>query len=173
MAKLKGEKPTGPKEFDPKKTKVFMANGNKYFVTDKISIDRWKEYEKLVPKITYGVDFDEMFKQLKKAFALCNERKLADVSVILHNLMSGIADINNDAREHPALMMAALVINKEGEDVGKYDEQVQLEKIKDWAAEGYETLGFFTYALHCIQGFRQTYTDYIQEQVTIKSSLKK
>lgn len=175
MAKLKEEKKWShePKMFDHKKMKIFEANGKKYFVTDKISLARWDEYEKLVPKLTYGVDFDEMFKQLNIGFEFCNKGKIGNVSVILHNLMSGIIDVKNENRRHAALMMAALVINREGEDVAVYDEQTQLSKIDDWAKEGFETLGFFICALSCIQGFRQTYTDYIQAQVMKKADIKK
>lgn len=164
-----------PKTFDAKKMKSFEANGRKYFVTEKISIKRWKEYEKLVPKITYGVDFDEMFAQIKKAYGFLNQPKPAplDAGIILHNLMDGIMDINKEDREHPALLMAALVINREGEDAAKFNLELQKDKINDWAEEGYDAIGFFTYALHCIQGFRQTYIDYIQVNVTKKSSLKK
>lgn len=158
--------PTAP---EPKsvnfKDRFFMANGRRYFISDKITVNRWKEYEKLQARLTYGVDFDSMFKTLSKVYSALNEKKFADCAVMVHNLMSGIKDANDDSRLHPALLMSALLINFEDEDVGVYNEQTQLEKIKDWQAEGLDILGFFAFALNAISGFRQTYLLYIKEQL--------
>lgn len=155
------------KTIDLFKVKTFEANGHKYHVSKKISIPRWREYEKLEPRLTYGVDFDAMFKQLKKAYEALNTKagNIADAAVILHNLMSGIKDIENEMREHPALLMCALVINREGEDTGVFDEQIQREKIEDWRKEGFDVLPFFTFALFSIQGFRETYVEYIAKEM--------
>lgn len=159
----KSASPPEPRSVDFNK-KFFEANGKRYFICDKISINRWKEYEKLMPRLTYGLDFDTMNKQHTKAYAALNDKKFADAAVILHNLMSGIKDANDDSRVHPGLLMAALLINYEGEDAGIYDLQIQLKKIKDWEAEGLDILGFFAFALASINGFRETYLSYIQSQ---------
>ena len=156
------------KSLDLFKINSFEANGHKYHVSKKISIPRWREYEKLEPRLTYGVDFESMFKQLRTAYDALNnkEGKIADAAVILHNLMSGIKDIENEKREHPALLMCALVINREGEDAGTFNEQLQLEKIEDWRKEGFDVLPFFTFALFSIQGFKETYVQYIARELT-------
>ena len=65
----------------------------------------------------------------------------------MHNMMAMVKDIENENREHPSLLMCALVINREGEDAGQYDEKLQLEKIEDWRKEGFDILPFFTFAL--------------------------
>lgn len=157
-----------PKGVEPKSVnfneRFFKANGKTYFIADKISVNRWKQYEKLMPRLTYGIDFDSMQKALLKAYNSLNDKKFADAAVILHNLMSGIKDANDDKRIHPALLMAALLINAEGEDAGIYDEKTQLNKISDWEKEGLDILGFFAFALNTINGFRETYLLYIKEQ---------
>lgn len=116
------------------------------------------------PRLTYGVEFDQMNKAHAKAFAALNDRKFADAAVIIHNLMTGIKDVTDDKRIHPGLLMAALVINREGEDVTDYDYQLQVEKIQDWEKEGLNILDFFRFALQSITGFRETYTLFIREQ---------
>ena len=141
-----------------------MANGRKYRVSEMISVDRFKQYEKLEPKLTYGVTFEEMFKNIKKAYQAVNEQRFADSAVILHNIMAGIQDVENEQRVHPALIMCALVINFEGEDSTIYDEAVILGKIDDWQKEGLNMLDFFMLALSSIKGFRETYLQYIQSQ---------
>lgn len=155
MPELKTLKPTD---------KSFIANGKKYFITDKISIARWKEYEKLMPRITYGVGFEEMFKSHSKLYALLNQQKFADSAVIVHNLMNGIKEINDETRVHPSLLMCALLINREGEDAGAYSKEIQLEKIDDWQKEGMDILSFFAFALQSINGLKKTYLEYIANQ---------
>ena len=149
----------------------FTANGRKYRVAEVISVERFKQYEKLEPKLTFGLSFEEMFKNLRKAYDATNEQRFADASVIIHNMMSGIKDLENDKRIHPALAMCALVINFEGEDTGVYDEAVTLQKIDDWTKEGLNMLDFFTLALNSIRGFRETYLLFIQEQAKREVSL--
>src|SRR3989304_4270678 len=148
-----------------KTQKEFMANGHKYFLVDKIPVSRFKEYEKLVPRLTFGIGFDEIFTSLKKAYSSLNRPtpKPLDAGIIIHNLMNGIADVNNSKRVHPALMMAALMVNREGEDGTKYDEQLMIEKVNDWTVEGLDMMSFFDLSLNFIQGFRETSAKYTQK----------
>lgn len=145
-------------------TKSFEANGHKYYITDQVSFSRWIEYEKLSPKLTYGVDFDSMYKAHSRAYAALNEKKFADAAVIMHNLMSGIKDANDDKRIHPALEICALIINREDEDMAVYERSFQLEKINDWQVEGFDILSFFALALRSINGFRETYLEYLKQE---------
>lgn len=143
----------------------FMANGNKYILVGKISIARFKEYEKLVPQLTMGIGFDEMFSNLKKAYSFLNSPtpKPLDAGIIIHNLMSGIKDINDKKRIHPALKMAALVINREDENPAHYDEKLMEEKINDWQAEGLDMLSFFEMSLNSIQGLKEQLSKFTEE----------
>jgi hypothetical protein len=160
------------KTLDLFKVKSFTANGQNYSVSSGISLNRYREYEKLEPKLTFGLSFDDIYKSLSKLYELLNKQKFADCAIISYNLMSGIKDIENEKREHPALLMAALVINRDNEDAGVYDEKLQLEKIQDWRKEGYDALPFFTFALSSIQGFGEEYRKYI-DQEKIKNQPKK
>jgi len=149
--------------------KEFMANGHKYIITDKISIRRYAEYQKLMPKLTYGLGFEEIFKSLKSAYNALNtkEGKVADAAVIIHNIMNGVSKVEEASRVHPALKMAALFINREGEDLKIYDEELIEKKIEDWTEEGYNVSDFFTLALSSINGFREIYKESIQKSETI------
>lgn len=159
------------KQFDPS-WKEFEANGKKFTVNANLSISRYEQYEKLQPRLAYGIDFDTMFKQLKQQYQLLNDRKFADAAVISHNLMSGIKDILDLKREDPALLMCALAILGPGEDPGAYDEKVQLEKIDDWRKEGYGIDGFFLFAVSIMKGLPKAYNEYIMENVVEKENLK-
>lgn len=144
----------------------FIANGKKYYISDKICIARWKEYEKLSPRLTYGIGFDEMQKSLTKAFSLLNKPnpEPLNAGIVIHNVLNGVKDANDDSRIHPSLLMCALIINREGEDVGVFDKQIQMDKINDWETEGLDILSFFAFALRSINGFRETYLSFIQVQ---------
>lgn len=148
----------------PEEGREFTANGNKYIIMDKISVGRWKEYEKLVPRLTFGIGFAEMFANLKKLYAALNKQQFADSSVICHNMMSAIKDVDNEKRVHPALMMAALFINREDENPAVYDEKIILEKIEDWTKEGLDISGFFMLSLNSMKGFGDAYREFIKEQ---------
>lgn len=157
------EKVPTVKSFDTKGNQ-FVANGHNYYISEKISVRRFREFEKLVPQLTFGVGFNEMYAALGKAYKALNDKRNADAAVIVHNIMSGIKDADDESRFHPALHTCALVINREGEDTGKYDKALQEEKIRDWEEEGLNMLDFFTLALTSINGFRETYLLHIQKQ---------
>jgi hypothetical protein len=162
---------TETKKFDPN-CKEFEANGMKFFVNNKLSIARYEQYEKLQPRLAYGIDFETMFKLHNQLYQNLNDRKFADSAVICHNLMSGIRDLLDSKREDAALLMCALAINGENEDPGVYDEQVQKEKIEHWRKEGFAMEGFFLFAASIMKGLPKAYNAYIMDQVTEKGDLK-
>jgi hypothetical protein len=149
-----------------KNTREFTANGKKYILKDRLSIARFKEYEKLVPHLTFGIGFDEMFAGLKKIYNHLNSStpKPLDAGIIAHNLMSGIAEINDKKRIHPALKMAALIIDREDEDPTKYDALLMADKISDWEKEGLDMMPFFELSLSTIQGFNERLIEFTQDQ---------
>ncbi len=149
--------------------KEFMANGVKYLVTEKISIGRYAEYQKLMPLLTYGVNFEEMNKQLRLAYNYLDKQKLADSAVIIHNLMSNVKNVESHTRIHPALKMAAMFINRENENLAVFDEQLTNQKIEDWTLEGYSISDFFSLSLNSIKGFREAYEEFIKKSEEISS----
>jgi hypothetical protein len=147
-----------------KKQREFMANGHKYIVMDKISIARFKEYEKLVPRLSFGLSFKEIFDKLNKLYTALNKQQFANAAVLCHNMMNGINAVDDNKRVNPALMMAALVINRVDEDPTTYNEELMFDKIADWQTEGYNMMDFFELSLNSIQGFRETLLKYTQAQ---------
>lgn len=146
------------------KDKQFEANGKIFLVSDRISINRYIEYQKTMPLLTFGTNFEEMFKQLKNAYNLLNKQNFADSAVVIHNILSNVAKVEEQSRIHPALKMAAMFINTKDEDVTVYDEEVTKEKINDWTVEGYDISDFFTLALNSINGFREAYQEYTEKR---------
>lgn len=148
------------KQLDLKESS-FEANGKKYQILKEIPLSRYIEYQKMVPKLTYGLSFAEMFKNLSKAYEAMNKNRMPDAAVVIHNMMNGIAEIENENRHDSALQICTLFIIIEGEDLGKYDKDIADAKIQDWGSEGYGINGFFHLALATIEGFRKTFSEYI------------
>ena len=140
---------------------TFEANGVKYFFSSQMSIDRFIEFERLQAHVGFGKDFKNIYEKLKTAYDHLNKNKLADAAVIIHNLVNGIAQ-NLEGREHPILYMCALFVNREGEDIKLYDEDVAKQKIDDWRKEGYSIEDFFQLAFNFVEGFIPAYNEIIQ-----------
>ena len=149
--------------------KRFEANGKTYIVSEKISINRYIEYQKTMPLLTFGTNFEEMFKQLKNAYNHLNKQNFADSAVIIHNMLTNVAKVEESSRIHPALKMAAMFINTKDEDVSVYDEELTKQKIEDWSKEGYSISDFFTLSLNSISGFRDAFQEYTEKKNLMES----
>lgn len=147
--------------------KEFKANGHDYIVCDTISAERYKEYEKLTPELTHGLSWQGVYSNLIKAFNLLNKPnpEPLNAGIIIHNVLNGIKNIDDDNRIHPALMMCALVINRKDEDQRIYNKTLMLEKISDWQAEGLDMMSFFGFALNTIEGFKDVLIKSTQERL--------
>lgn len=160
----KQEKPATPrvKTLDLK-SRTFTANGNKYTILDTMPLSRWRIFNKLQPRLTFGCDFKSLFENLNKAYRYLDTPKPqpASSAIVIHNIMNGLNDVADDSREEPALLICALFIVRDGEDVGAYDEAACIEKIRDWEKEGYDANGFFHLALISIPAFRTTFEEFI------------
>lgn len=155
------------------KDRYFDANGKKYYIANGISIDRWKQYEKLQPRLTYGLTFKQIDANISKAMMLLNKPapEPGNAYVVLHNIRKGMENADDEKNVHPALEMCTLVMNYEGEDVGVYNEGIALEKINDWTKEGLNILSFFAWAMNSIDGFRETYIEFITAKAKLAVDL--
>lgn len=129
----------------------FTANGKRYTITDSLSFERFREFEKLEVHVGYGVSFEEIFKTLKKLYGHLNKTEFVDSAIVVHNLLNGISQ-KLEGRTHPALLLCALFINVDGEDVTKYDSVAAEQKVKNWATEYYVN-DFFQLAVNLVSGF--------------------
>lgn len=130
---------------------VFTANGNKYYIHKSLSVERYKAFQKMQIEVGFGVGFAAVYEGMVKAYGLLNKQQFADAAVLIHNLVNSIQGL--DQREHPAVVMCALFINKEGEDLNIVDDGVMMSKIEDWKAEGIPADFFFGFCQNLIQDY--------------------
>lgn len=136
----------------------FKANGTEYLIRTSLTITRFEEFEKLQIYVGYGVDFRNMFGNLRKAYDYMNNSKIADASVVLYNIMNGIKD-QLEERENEVLQLCTLFICTEDEDLTKHDPVLMDKKIQDWKEEGIAMESFFTLAFSLVNGFMPVYQE--------------
>jgi len=134
-------------------TKAFIANGNRYYITEEIPIARFREFQRLKILIRFGskdeqglfADFLEIFNQVNgndidrsKVLAICQNN--------MHSTRNAI-----DKQYHAILQLCALFINRENEDATKFDKGYNDMKIADWEAEGFAITDFFHLANRLLQ----------------------
>lgn len=132
--------------------KEFTANGHRYKINGDLSVNRWNEFEKLQPRLGYGLDFESLHGKLKTWLKFTNEGKGVEAMNIIYNLLTSI-DSKLENRQQTALEICALFINRDDEDPGKFDRETSEEKILDWKIEGYSMMSFFQLAANLVGGF--------------------
>lgn len=145
----------------PVNTEHFTANGKEYRVYKSVSFDRWEAYEILQVEIGLARSYQQLMDGLREAYDLCNQVAsgkpvFADLAVNLRDMIIGTTLVGE--KQTPAVLkMAALFINREGEDVRFIDEATIESKIEDWRIAGISMTFFFQFALHSIPGFFAAY----------------
>lgn len=134
------------------------ANGNTYKIVKELSINRFRELEKLEIEAFYGFDAQGMFDKLKNTWNDLNKSKVADATVKIYQLMEGMAD-KVDKREPVMLRICSLFLIKDGENVNEWNEELANEKIEDWSKEGYAIDDFFSLAASLVPGFIKNYEE--------------
>lgn len=130
----------------------FEANGKKYFIKQSLSVERFRWFEKYQVDFGFGRGYKSIADSLKKSVDLGNKGKGIEAWNIILNLINAIGE-GLEKRTNNAMMICALFIVTEDEDLTKWDEQLQQEKINDWNAEGYDVNSFFQLAANLVTGF--------------------
>ena len=130
----------------------FEANGKKYFVKQSLSVERFRWFEKYQVDFGFGRTYKSIADSLKKSVELGNKGKGIEAWNIILNLTNAIGE-GLEKRTNNAMMICALFIVIEDEDLTKWDEQEQLIKIADWNEEGFDVNSFFQLAANLVQGF--------------------
>ncbi len=121
----------------------FEANGRKYVLSASLSIERYKEYERLQHHVVFGADAASLVKTLKDIFDLLNKSKPADAAVVINNVLDGVSYQADEKRRHPIMYLCGLFINKENEDINTYNQANSEAKIQDWENAGIPMSFFF------------------------------
>jgi hypothetical protein len=150
----------------------FEADGRTFYLRDSLTIERFMAFEELQTSVGLNLNFKEVFEKIKTAYEYFNGGKFADGSVVLHNLMSGVAE-RVDTKIHPALEICALFIVEKDEDVSTWDRAIMKSKVNAWKKEGYDMQDFFSLAVSLVQGFTEIYEDFTQNISKLAAEVEK
>ena len=139
----------------------FTANEVQYTVTTSLTVGRFEEYEKLQHHVGFGVDFFTMFNTLSAVYELLNKQKFADSAVKIHNTINGVSQ-KLENRQHPALLLCSLFMNRDGEDLTRWSDEEAIRKIEDWKKEGFDIQDFFRFAVTTVHGLSDVYESLTQ-----------
>jgi hypothetical protein len=135
-----------------------MAKGTKYIIKYSLTVERWKNFEKLQNHFGWGLSFADLAKKHREAMDFANQGKGIEAWNIIYNLWKGVTYRLED-REHPMLLLCTLFIVTETEDLTTWVEEEQVKKIKDWNDEGYDVNDFFQLASNCVKDFLPVYNE--------------
>jgi len=142
------------REINFEKEKVFECGGRKFYISESLSFQRYRELQKINLEFGYSATFHDIFKHIREAWNLLNTTKLGEAAVVLHNIMYGVVSLED--KDDPALRLCALFINEEGEDVTVYSEALSQNKIDCWAKE-LSVSPFFQLAVALTPGWTPAY----------------
>lgn len=132
----------------------FEANGFKYVIHPSLSVERYRQFERLQVIAGFGADYQTLYTSVAAAYDLINKMKVADCAVKLNGVLEGLRRPIN-SQPHPLLLLCTVFISREGEDITRWDEAEATEKIADWGAAGYDVADFFRLASHSSRLFLQ------------------
>ena len=145
--------------------KPFTANKQQYNFNLDLPISRWREYKKLKTIIQFaGKEESDLFEDFKTIYETVNGNQLDRHKVLelCHNNMHGLQysiDQYYDAIFH----LAALFINREGEDPTIFDKSFNEVKISDWEKEGFAAQSFFWLAASLVKSLQASLVDGLKD----------
>jgi hypothetical protein len=135
-------------------TTLFECGGKKYRIDKTLSFNRFEKLREFSLEFGFSANLTDIMKGLRKAWDQLNVSKFAETAVSIHNLMTGI--VNLEQKNDISLRIASLFINEESEDITVYNEEAMNDKIAIWGKE-LDVAFFFTFAISIVPSFIPCY----------------
>lgn len=139
----------------------FTANGTEYLIRNTLTVERYKQFERMQNHYAFGLQFKQIYDRLEQSIDLANKGKGIEAWNVIFNLKEGIVYRIED-RQHPALLICSLFMVTRDEDITTWDEALAKRKIEDWTKEGIDINDFFQCASNFVNGFIQIYDEISQ-----------
>lgn len=142
-------------------------SGEVYYIQEHLSISRLEVYQRMEVEATFGTSFDSMFGAFRKIYDAVGSgndvmKALRTVTEIAYNQMNTIKNFHLHDH-HRILMFCTLFVNRAGENISAWDENLAKEKVADW--DEYDVADFFFLAARGISGFKEAYSFVMQNEV--------
>lgn len=153
---------------------LLKTPGHEYWISDKISIDRYIEFELLQAGAAYGITFDEIHKAWMDIETALNKVKFTDAAAIIANMKDALIKGANK-KNHIILRICALFLNEKDEDVRTCKNEVLDAKIQDWLDNGVCYADFFQLTLKLMPGLlavlQETSSVILETEQTVTSQI--
>jgi len=136
-----------------------------YFVEDKLSIERYKAFQRMEIELAFTGSFSKFVGNIREAYDLLNQSKLADASVLLMNILEG--SILMQEKKGLALWVATLFINRTDEDRTIWNQPMAEEKLNHWA--DIESGFFLVIALSQVRDFSKNLEEIAELVESVRS----
>lgn len=110
----------------------FMLNGTRWFVHTDLQVGRLASLEKHMFSFLHGLEPDEFGRILRRVYDDLNNTKFADAAVKMYNLINA-TEVKKVGAINPKLQIAMLFINKEGENLSEWSDEMARLKLDEWA----------------------------------------
>ena len=154
------EQPPVLKSIDIQSGKL-MAGGEQYFIQYSLSTNRYVEYLKRLPRLTFHTDFAGIYNTLSKIYTVASSGNdmiyaIGQARELSWNQLENIKRF--DENEIPDIVdFCCLFIYKIGEDTSKFDHGIHEAKKAAISQEGYDISSFFTLAFSLIENLGEAY----------------
>ena len=138
-----------------------MAGGEQYFIQYSLSTNRYVEYLKRIPRLTFHATFAGMYDTLSKIYTAASSGNdmiyaIGQARELSWNQLENIKRF--DENEIPDIIdFCCLFLNKSGENIGQFDHSIHEAKKEAITREGYDISSFFTLAFSAIENFAAAY----------------
>lgn len=127
-------------------------SGKVYHLEPLLNVDRYKEAEKLLKQLEFGMTNEAIFTKLNQVSDLFNKAQLQNGMVELAKLQERFYTIGT--RGEVAMKLAALYLNEKDEDTTVISQHTIDAKIADW--RGYAYASFFALSVSIISGLKDS-----------------
>lgn len=129
-------------------------SGKRYYITKKLNVVRYVEFQTLSLSLAYGVNFQQFYNNLNDLKKILddipkNKKTFTDAVMYLHGLQTSILD-SSQTKFDVSLYLCTLFIVSEDEDITSWSMEEADNKIKDWVQ--YDSQDFFFLCHHFVSG---------------------
>ena len=151
----------------------FEANGTKYYIKDTLSVERYRQFEKLQVSFGFAREFKQIYDMLTKSVDLANKGKGLEAWNIIFNLREEVGKNNLDNKHQNGMYICALFVVTEDEDLTSWDLQLADKKIADWNKEGIDVNFFFRLAANLVNGYISILEEIFQSTSEVAEQMEK
>lgn len=158
----------------PEGTMSFIANGKTYYFQEKLSINRYWQFQRFRVSLAFKSDpvqiYNTMLEYRNSILDVVKDSKNA--FPLIAKFDSTLKSINEmNKRPDISFWICTLFFNTADEDVRYWTNELAEEKIKDWEEEGIDSAFFLQMSIPLIQDFIITYKQSIQSILEVENEM--